>query len=185
MPAWAGSRLAGFSWSGHSGGCSFLFASRFDKWRTRLPWASKISIVISSLSHRLRLQVVVEDRALGRIVAHRPLAVHLVRKMQPCCSGGLVEVKFVIRDVCAGLAQRTNVVENPERAAMRRGDKVIVLHRQVVNRRGRQVELQRLPMCPVVDGEIHSGLRAGIEQSFDLWDLRAPSERRPQRECRY
>ena len=41
---------AGCSWSGHSGGCSFLFSCRFESWRTRLPCASKISSVISSFA---------------------------------------------------------------------------------------------------------------------------------------
>ena len=48
MPARAGKTSAGNSRSGHSGGCSVFFFSLLESLRTSLPWASRISMVISS-----------------------------------------------------------------------------------------------------------------------------------------
>ena len=48
MPALVGSSSGGFSRSGHSGGCSFLFFfSLLEYFRTSLPSLSVISSVIS------------------------------------------------------------------------------------------------------------------------------------------
>ena len=33
-------QVRGRSWSGHSGGCSFLVSCRLERWRTCLPWES-------------------------------------------------------------------------------------------------------------------------------------------------
>src|SRR5271169_2790441 len=80
---------------------------------------------------RLRFQVVVEDRAFRRVVAHRALALNRIREMKPGGGGGLIEVKVIISDGGTGLSQGTNVVENPEGAAMRCCDEVVVLHSKV------------------------------------------------------
>ncbi len=42
------------------------------------------------------------------------------------------------------------------------------LMREIVNRCGRQVELQRLPVRAIVAGEVNASLGAGVEQAFDL-----------------
>src|SRR5450755_2220466 len=40
-----------------------------------------------------------------------------------------------------------------------------------MNRRDRQVQLQRLPMCPVVERYIDAELGARVQQAFPLWVL--------------
>ena len=45
-------------------------------------------------------------------------------------------------------------------------NQVIVLNHQIVNRRDRQVQLQRLPVGAVVEGYINAGFGPGIKQTF-------------------
>ena len=51
---------------------------------------------------------------------------------------------------------------------MGRGNEVIVFDCQVVDRRSRQVQLQRLPVRAIVGREVHSRLRARVEQALHL-----------------
>src|SRR5579884_370459 len=62
------------------------------------------------------------------------------------------------------LAQQRDILENPERAAVGRGDEIVVLADQVVDRTERQVKLERLPVVAVVEAGVGAGLRAGIEK---------------------
>jgi hypothetical protein len=48
------------------------------------------------------------------------------------------------------LAQRGNVVQHPERAAMSGGDQIIAVNFEVVDRDHRQIELELLPVAAVV-----------------------------------
>jgi len=64
------------------------------------------------------------------------------------------------------LPQRRQVVQNPERAPVRRRDQVVVFHFQIVHRHGRQVLLQRFPVRAVVERHQHSRLRPRVEQPF-------------------
>src|SRR5215471_6993245 len=77
-------------------------------------------------------------------------------------------MKVVISNSRAGLAQRTDIVKDPERAPVSRRDQVVVLYSEVVNRRIGQVQLQGLPVRTVIDREVHAGLGTGIKQTFDL-----------------
>src|SRR5438034_8325994 len=63
------------------------------------------------------------------------------------------------------LLQRRQVIENPERPAVRRGDEVVVLDYQVVNWHNGEVTLQRLPARAVVKGYVYAELAAGVEQA--------------------
>src|SRR3984957_1005985 len=62
--------------------------------------------------------------------------------------------------------QRRYVIENPERAAVRRGDEVVVLDDEVVHRGGRQIELQRLPVGAIVRRVEDAQFGARIQQSL-------------------
>src|ERR1019366_5386706 len=66
---------------------------------------------------RLGLQVVIQNCALGRVVAHWPLAVHLVRDMQAYGRGRLTKVEVSGCDCGVRLSQGADVVEYPERPA--------------------------------------------------------------------
>jgi len=47
------------------------------------------------------------------------------------------------------LPQRRDVIKNPERTAVRCDDQIITFDYQIMNRRDRQVELQRLPCAAI------------------------------------
>src|SRR5258708_15273434 len=70
------------------------------------------------------------------------------------------------RRFMAPLPQRSNVVEDPERPAMRGDDQVFVFHHQIMYRRYRQIELQRLPVIAIVERKVNTQLRPGKKQSF-------------------
>ena len=164
MPASAGIVRSGVSWSGHSGGCSKVFFSLLERWRTSFPCASTMSSVTSSFG--LAGKVIVDHRALGRVLAHRTAAVHLVRIVEPHRGLRLVEDRGRGRALRRELAQRRDVVQDPERAAVGGDHEIVAVHHQVVNRRDGQVELQRLPVRSVVEGCVHAALRAGKQQAL-------------------
>ena len=112
---------------------------------------------------RRGLQDIVDHGPGGRVFAHRPAAVHRVRIVQAI---GLLrgEQHDVARDRI-GLAQRRDIVEDPESAAMGGHNQVIALHQEVMDRRDGQVQLQRLPGCAVVQREEDAKLSARIEQA--------------------
>src|SRR5207302_8457245 len=62
------------------------------------------------------------------------------------------------------LAQRCDVVENPEGASVRRDHQVVTVDREIANRTDRQIELPRLPVLTVVERDISSELGSGEEQ---------------------
>ena len=84
--------------------------------------------------------------------------------METISGSGCVEVHILRRDLVGKLAQRRNIIKNPERPAVRGQNKLVVFHHQVVNRRSRQVELQRAPVCAVIERNEHTSLGAGIKQ---------------------
>ena len=71
------------------------------------------------------LQQVVEARAVGRVLAHGAPALGAAEAVG---DRGLEEVGGSTRDLRGELAQGRDVVEDPERAAVGRGDEVVVLH---------------------------------------------------------
>jgi hypothetical protein len=66
------------------------------------------------------------------------------------------------------LAQRRQVVEDPERPAVRARDEVATPHDEVADRAVGQIELQRLPALAVVERHEHARLGAGVEQPAPL-----------------
>src|SRR5215469_15972792 len=48
---------------------------------------------------------------------------------------------------------------------MGRGYQIIVLNLQIVNGDGRQIELEWLPVEPVVEGDMNAGFGTGVEQA--------------------
>src|SRR5580765_3374406 len=112
----------------------------------------------------LRLQEVVNDGALGWVVADGTLAIDLIGKVEASCSRGLVKVEVVVGNVVvACLAKRAYVVEDPERAAMCRGNEITIFDSQIMHWRRWQVQLQWLPMSTVVKGEVHARFCACVE----------------------
>ena len=66
------------------------------------------------------------------------------------------------------LAQRRDVVEDPEAAAVRADDQVVVLDDEVADRRRRHVQPQRLPVVAVVERDVDLRLGAGEQQALAL-----------------
>ena len=116
-----------------------------------------------------RVQPVVDDRARRRIQSVRHL--RRQRRVPPDVAPdaqGLARGEQVHRlghHAGLHLAERGDVVENPHPPSVRSCHQVMPLDPQVAHRRGRQVELQRLPVITVVEGDVHAVLRAGEEQA--------------------
>ena len=66
------------------------------------------------------------------------------------------------------LAQRRDVIENPEAAAVRGRREIVVLNQQVTHRGCGHVQPQRLPMIAIVEGNVNCALSAGKEQTLAL-----------------
>ena len=71
----------------------------------------------------------------------------------------------VLRHGVTVLFERRDVVEHPEAAAVRGHNQVVVLHHEVVHRRERQIQLHRLPLLAIVEGNENAGLSAREEQA--------------------
>ncbi len=91
---------------------------------------------------------VVEDRAVRRVLAVRDFRRHRF----PFVTVGTIADRVArrkepsaVRRVGGELTQRTDVVEDPERASVRRDDEVAVVHGDVTDRDDRHVRTQRTP----------------------------------------
>ncbi len=62
------------------------------------------------------------------------------------------------------LPQRTDVIENPERAAVGRDDQILIVESEIAHRRVRQIQLQRTPVIAVVQGKPYGLLGTRIQQ---------------------
>ena len=79
---------------------------------------------------------------------------------------------------CSQLAQRRDVVENPERAAVSGDDEIVAVNGQIAHRGDRQVELQRLPVVAVVERNVNAEFGAGEEQALVSAGLRESALRK-------
>src|SRR5439155_12585284 len=78
----------------------------------------------------------------------------MVKPGTPSCFDGL-----------GRLAEWGDVVENPEGATVRRDYQVIAVDREIANGTDRQIQLQRLPLVPVVERHVDTQFSTGEEQS--------------------
>src|SRR5260370_11197296 len=88
----------------------------------------------------------------------------------PCSKGGVrFEKMRVFRsNRGASLAQWAKVVQNPERAAVRGNHQIVVVDDHVVDGHRRQIELQRLPVRAIVEGNPNAGFGAGVKEPLAL-----------------
>src|SRR5581483_10153791 len=63
---------------------------------------------------------------------------------------------------------RAHVVENPEGTPVGSDYQIIAVNSEVANGRYRQIQLQGLPVVPVVKGYVNSEFGSGKQQSFAL-----------------
>src|SRR5580658_3537181 len=71
--------------------------------------------------------------------------------------------------ICGDLAQRSDVVENPEAATVSTDDQIVHVviggGGEIAERSGRKVLAQRLPVIAVIEADVDGGLSAGKEQA--------------------
>ena len=63
------------------------------------------------------------------------------------------------------LAQRRIIVQHPDAAAVGADHQVVAVNHDVAIRRGGEIELERLPVVPVVERDVHPALRAREQQA--------------------
>ena len=63
------------------------------------------------------------------------------------------------------LMQRRQVVENPERPALRRKHEIVVRDLDIGDRRVRQIQLEGLPVRAVIERNVHAEFGARVEQA--------------------
>ena len=152
----------------------FLVLGRGERWRvaprriTR-ERANHLARAIEDLERNLTGQRTgdgVVDLCPGRgIGRHHPRAEPApARNLHPDCGARREQVGTGHRDLVGQLVQRRQVVENPERPALRAQHEVLPRELDVRDGGGRQVELQRLPVPAIVERHAHPELGAGVEQ---------------------
>src|SRR6266581_4090958 len=67
----------------------------------------------------------------------------------------LEQVQRLLRELRLHLVQRREIVEHPERAALRRHDEVIVFDGEISDRHERQVQLEALPVRAIIEADVH------------------------------
>ena len=84
------------------------------------------------------------------------------------------------------LFEQREIIENPERAAVRRGDDLALarVDREVAHLHAGQVERERLPVRAAVEADIDRAARAREQQAAARADPGARRRRIDRRECR-
>ena len=67
--------------------------------------------------------------------------------------------------LAAELVQRRQVVENPERPALRGDHQILVRDLDIGNGRHGQVQLEGLPVAAVIERNVHAEFGSGVEQA--------------------
>src|SRR6185312_2770624 len=75
------------------------------------------------------------------------------------------QMHLPIRKARGQLLERRYIVQNPYSAPVGCSNQVAVMDSQVVERGGRKVESQRLPMIAVIERYVHGRFRTGKQQS--------------------
>src|SRR5262245_14051259 len=114
------------------------------------------------------LQVVVQDRAVRRVLADGiTTRIEMTHPRPPRCARN-EEMRVSGCDRNSGLPQRANIIEHPERAPVRGDGEVIIMNNHVMDRRVRKIELERLPIRAIVEGNPNSRFSSSLKQSSAL-----------------
>src|SRR5580658_10296605 len=70
------------------------------------------------------------------------------------------------RHAKAELTQRGDVIQDPKRPAVGSDDYIVFVNYQVADRRGRKIQLERLPMIAIVPRDIDAAFGSGKKQSL-------------------
>ena len=109
------------------------------------------------INHRARWRVL--PSPLGRMVLADSASLNAVGRPWR------VEMNLLLHHFVAELAQRTHIIQNPERPPMRGDYKVVAFDHEIVYRGSRQIQFQRPPVRPIVEGNVDAVFGASIEQS--------------------
>src|SRR5258705_4079993 len=124
---------------------------------------------VDDLDHDRRarrlLQVVVDHYSARRILSVGLILLKRRTVVTPLYEvdriGGLEE-PGVARDHCiADLPKGRDIVDHPEATSVGRDYQVVAVDHQVAHRRYRHVELERLPVVAVIEGDVHTTLCTG------------------------
>ncbi len=93
------------------------------------------------------------------------------RRMQFAAGSGLnavgrcrcVKEGILLRDLILELANRAEVIKNPEGSSVGPDDKVVAFDDEIMHRSCRQVQLQRTPVRSFVERHINTVFRPGIK----------------------
>src|SRR5207245_2394508 len=108
------------------------------------------------------------DRAIRRIFTDRIAARIEVAGSRAPRRARREQMRFFGDYRGSGLPKRADIVEHPERTAMRGHHEIVVMNNHVVNRRARQMELERLPIRAIVEGNPDACFRTGVKQALAL-----------------
>src|SRR5439155_8905925 len=86
----------------------------------------------------------------------------LAGDVQACCSRRRVKVNILLCGLVAELPQRREIIQDPEGMPVRGQHEIIVFHYQIMYGSGRQVQLQRTPVCAVVERNVNASLGSGV-----------------------
>src|SRR4051812_46562187 len=100
-------------------------------------------------------QVVIEDGAGWRILAHRrfgrPGSVVLLVAAKAIGGWRTEKGRGLLRDLGRHLAERFEVVKNPERTAVRGDDEVVVVDHEIVDGGDGKVQLEWMPSPAIIE----------------------------------
>ena len=121
-----------------------------------------------------RWQEIVDHRAIRRILrrgllgrkrrARKRIAIHANRRRRAIKikTSAAIAVRF------QRLTQRRDVIQNPKRTPVRCNQQIVAVDRKIANRSDGQVQLQGLPVVPIVPRDVNSKFGSGKEQPFAL-----------------
>src|ERR1035438_32035 len=116
------------------------------------------------------LQVVIDDGAIGWVLSaglfggQRRIGIGIAR-IAPG-RAGREEVRGRGGGLGGQLAERGDIVENPEAAAVRAHHEIAVVHDEIAHRGGGHVEAQGLPIVAIVEADENGKLGGGEEQAL-------------------
>ncbi len=120
----------------------------------------------------IRAEVVVDDRAVRRILARRFLLRHrrigVVVPANTVGGGRLKEMGARCGHLRARLPKRRHVIEYPEGTSVRSHHQVVLVYHQIPDRSGRHVLAQRLPVPAIIERNPDLVFRACVQQSLPL-----------------
>ena len=97
--------------------------------------------------------------AFGRVCASSLATFHAV------AGDGLVQMKIGANNISGQLVQRSQIIDQPETTTLGSGNQVVVFDGQIGDRYNRQIQLERLPVGAIVEGDVHPRFSTCVQQT--------------------